>query len=217
MSDTAVQCGTGPEDGILDDVLDDLLQESDLAGETATDDTDGGEGGAGGKNEGSTGSPDPEEATTWQCGLPSCAATGTKRCTSCKAAYYCSQQHQRSHWKVHKVKCRGGTASKNGQQAPCIGAAHQSSRIQVPFGGVSSEYFAEGPSTASSEGKAGGTGAHSDKYDELVLKSAEPGFSINTTRMSDGHLPILFGEIVLLTSYVCLAPPALLPIGYNLN
>ena len=45
-----------------------------------------------------------------QCGLPSCEATGTKRCTACKVVYYCSQAHQRSHWKVHKVECRGTQA-----------------------------------------------------------------------------------------------------------
>ena len=189
--------------------------------DAATDITDGGdEGGAGGKNEGSSTRPPAdaeagaEEATTWQCGLPSCTATGTMRCTSCKAAYYCSQQHQRIHWKVHKVKCRGGTASKNGQ-AQCMGGgrgAAQRPRVRVPAG-VSSEYFAmsPGPSTASSGARAGGSGVHSDKYDELVLKSAEPGFAINSTRMSDGHLPILFGEIV------CLSVPAPfpLPIGYR--
>ena len=43
-----------------------------------------------------------------QCGFPSCAAEGTKRCTACKAVCYCSQDHQRSHWKVHKVECSDG-------------------------------------------------------------------------------------------------------------
>jgi hypothetical protein len=42
-----------------------------------------------------------------RCGLPSCEAEATKRCTVCKAVSYCSLEHQRAHWKTHKVRCRG--------------------------------------------------------------------------------------------------------------
>ena len=43
-----------------------------------------------------------------QCGLPSCAAEGTKRCTACTgwSTYYCSREHQRRDWEVHKVECQ---------------------------------------------------------------------------------------------------------------
>ena len=34
----------------------------------------------------------------------------TKKCTACGAMWYCSRDHQRSHWKAHKVECRGGKA-----------------------------------------------------------------------------------------------------------
>ena len=63
-----------------------------------------------------------------QCGLPSCAAEGTKRCQSCNAMHYCSKDHQRSHWKVHKVECRGGKAK--GASAGGGGAAAGAPRVK---------------------------------------------------------------------------------------
>ena len=65
-----------------------------------------------GKGDGDVGSLAAGKDAMPACGLPSCAATGTKRCTACKAMYYCSQAHQRSHWKVHKVGCRGSKAKR---------------------------------------------------------------------------------------------------------
>ena len=49
-----------------------------------------------------------------QCGFPSCSSAGaevTKKCTACGAMWYCSRDHQRGHWKAHKVECRGGKAT----------------------------------------------------------------------------------------------------------
>jgi len=47
-----------------------------------------------------------------RCGLPSCSSGATKTCTGCGETQYCSRAHQRSHWKVHKVHCRGDKAKK---------------------------------------------------------------------------------------------------------
>ena len=44
--------------------------------------------------------------TRQQCGLPACAAAATKLCTGCRGMWYCSQEHQRGHWKAHREKCR---------------------------------------------------------------------------------------------------------------
>ena len=44
---------------------------------------------------------------TRRCGLPSCAEKATKRCTACKAVWYCSREHQQSHWTTHKIECGG--------------------------------------------------------------------------------------------------------------
>ena len=44
------------------------------------------------------------------CGLPSCAKTGKKSefkvCSRCKRAKYCCVEHQKAHWKEHKVVCK---------------------------------------------------------------------------------------------------------------
>lgn len=34
------------------------------------------------------------------------ASEGLRRCSRCQVAYYCSQEHQRLDWKVHKLECR---------------------------------------------------------------------------------------------------------------
>ena len=73
--------------------------------------------------------------TAPQCGLPSCAAKGTKRCTACKAVYYCSQAHQRSHWKDHKVGCRGGKTKKRASVGGGAGGGAMNSH-QQDDGGV---------------------------------------------------------------------------------
>jgi tetratricopeptide (TPR) repeat protein len=40
------------------------------------------------------------------CGFPGCSRVATKRCSACKGQWYCSQEHQRSDWKAHKIMCR---------------------------------------------------------------------------------------------------------------
>ena len=64
------------------------------------------------------------DAAAPQSGLPSCAAEGTQRCTGCKSVHYCSQAHQLSHWKAHKVECRrGGKAKRASVEGRGVGGA----------------------------------------------------------------------------------------------
>lgn len=35
-----------------------------------------------------------------------CGSEGKSRCSKCKIAYYCSQVHQQSDWRVHKIECK---------------------------------------------------------------------------------------------------------------
>lgn len=42
---------------------------------------------------------------------PICKEVGTKRCGACKSQRYCSEAHQRAHWKVHKHDCTPSTES----------------------------------------------------------------------------------------------------------
>ena len=46
-----------------------------------------------------------EKLYTSDCIL--CGASGsTKKCSSCKTAYYCSRDCQMAHWKTHKEFCK---------------------------------------------------------------------------------------------------------------
>jgi hypothetical protein len=39
------------------------------------------------------------------CEITNCSKTATKKCSSCKRAFYCGEEHQKSHWKKHKSEC----------------------------------------------------------------------------------------------------------------
>lgn len=60
---------------------------------------------------GGPGSDDVQRAEQQQkrCSLPGCKASGVSRCSRCKTALYCSREHQRQHWKVHKKGCSAAT------------------------------------------------------------------------------------------------------------
>jgi tetratricopeptide (TPR) repeat protein len=40
-----------------------------------------------------------------QCGLPGCTKPAPLKCSRCKEVRYCSKEHQKSHWKLHKKLC----------------------------------------------------------------------------------------------------------------
>ena len=57
------------------------------------------------------------------CGFPGCSMAATKRCSACKGQWYCSQEHQRSDWKAHKVECKRITKARKAAAASAGGAA----------------------------------------------------------------------------------------------
>ena len=40
------------------------------------------------------------------CGVPKYLAASMMICSRCKRAYYCSREHQKAHWKVHRTTCQ---------------------------------------------------------------------------------------------------------------
>ena len=40
------------------------------------------------------------------CGVRACNVGKLKRCTQCKAVYYCSRDCQTKHWGEHKLACK---------------------------------------------------------------------------------------------------------------
>jgi len=55
---------------------------------------------------------------TKACSFPDCKETeNLKHCTVCKVAYYCGKDHQRQHWKSHKLHCESLRAEKAGENA----------------------------------------------------------------------------------------------------
>jgi len=46
---------------------------------------------------------DVEDGDQFICAMCGCAAN--QRCTGCHVTFYCSREHQKQHWKVHKSQC----------------------------------------------------------------------------------------------------------------
>ena len=63
------------------------------------------------------------------CGVDSCTQPGTKRCAACNSVSYCSQDHQRQHWKEHKKVCAEmkQTAASVSSASPSSAAASSKS------------------------------------------------------------------------------------------
>ena len=126
---------------------------------------------------------DAAKATLRQCGFPSCAAAAaavTKKCTACGAMWYCSRDHQRGHWKAHKVECRGGKAvgaSVGGSAAGGAGVAAAEEKDAGEGGGG---------------GDAGERTATEARYDMLGAKMKEDG-STARRRLAGRTVVVLFG------------------------
>ena len=123
--------------------------------------------------------------------LPSFSAESvTKKCTACGMAWYCSREHQRSHWKVHKVECCG-SAAKASPSHLCKGGRGVAE--ENAEGAAGREAASEGkdpdgprPGRAAPEEKYAGGGGESDdlgertatrgRCDELEAKMKEESF-----------------------------------------
>uniref|UniRef100_A0A8W7PAP1 hypoxia-inducible factor-proline dioxygenase n=1 Tax=Anopheles coluzzii TaxID=1518534 RepID=A0A8W7PAP1_ANOCL len=80
------------------------------------------------------------------CGV----SEGLRRCSRCQIAYYCSVDHQRVDWKVHKLECRsihqpqqpfGIVCPSAGQQQPTPG---QPGNVVMPTAGTATVPMSEG-------------------------------------------------------------------------
>ena len=110
----------------------------------------GGSGGAGEK-----------EVATQQCGLPGCKRDAGKRCTRCRAMWYCSQDHQRCHREAHQIQCHGskGAGSSN---SPSSSSSSSSSSFASPrnaIGKVGSAQSCDSDSDGGDGGRGGETKA----------------------------------------------------------
>jgi len=121
-------------------------------------------GAAGGRAEAPEGK-DVAVGKTRRCGFPSCAAEGTKQCIVCKTVCYCGVEHQRGHWKAHKVECKAFAASGGGGAAGGVGAAAPEGKDAGEGGG----------------GDAGERTATEARYDMLGATMKEDGFDIHMT------------------------------------
>lgn len=39
------------------------------------------------------------------CNYPGCKSVSNQRCSRCKMVYYCSVEHQKQNWSIHRVSC----------------------------------------------------------------------------------------------------------------
>jgi hypothetical protein len=63
--------------------------------------------------------------TTTLCALPGCDALAPNRCARCREVHYCSADHQKQHWKVHKHTC---TAKKEDSKTSVQSATAQATK-----------------------------------------------------------------------------------------
>jgi hypothetical protein len=126
------------------------------------------DGAAGGRVEASEGKDAAAATTRVRCGFPSCAAEATSWCTVCKTVYYCGVEHQRGHWKAHKVECRDSKATGALAGGGAAGGAGAAAAEEKDAGG-------EGG------GDAGERTATEARHDMLGAKMKDDGFDIMRT------------------------------------
>ena len=67
------------------------------------------------------------------CAMPGCAKAAAHMCSACESVYYCSAEHQMSHWPTHKAACRP-SATDSRQPAATAPPQSGSSRGLGRFG-----------------------------------------------------------------------------------
>jgi hypothetical protein len=60
-----------------------------------------------------------------RCAFPECISqiAPLLRCSQCKEVFYCSPEHQKSHWKVHKPVCTAPSSINNTTQRSSSGGS----------------------------------------------------------------------------------------------
>ncbi|CAF9932803.1 MAG: hypothetical protein ALECFALPRED_005382 [Alectoria fallacina] len=69
------------------------------------------------------------------CANPDCTAQGTKRCTGCQRASYCSSTCQKQDWRNHKSACKSSTPSSAKalpKQCSNLGCAARPDQLTTP-------------------------------------------------------------------------------------
>ena len=72
------------------------------------------------------------------CGLPSCSEAAKRKCAACKSLGYCSREHQRSDWKIHKKECQRivtAEAAASGEGAAGGGASPREDQAELKVQG----------------------------------------------------------------------------------
>lgn len=67
------------------------------------------------------------------CAMPGCSKAAAHMCSACESVYYCSAEHQMSHWPTHKAACRP-SATDSRQPAATAPPQSGSSRGLGRFG-----------------------------------------------------------------------------------
>eukprot|EP01039_Chlorochromonas_danica_P006253 gene6253-6894_t len=67
-------------------------------------------------------------AATHSCCYQDCALEGRFRCSRCQAAFYCSADHQKQDWRLHKSQCKAPLPLPS-PSAPTQSPAREESRL----------------------------------------------------------------------------------------
>ena len=155
------------------------------------------------------------------CGLASCAAAATNQCSGCKAKWYCSQEHQRSDWKAHKVECyHSGQASSEDADADIgagAGAGADANAGPVPaspaeqhrrlfFDAIGVEFLARLFHTSSSPSSGKGADAQAGK-EALAGQYMPLAASIISYFCVDPFIAVQFRDLLPFLLPSCLGAP----------
>ena len=73
-----------------------------------------------------------------QCGFPGCSQPAPLKCSRCKEVRYCSKEHQKTHWKIHKKLCVPPGERISSKTTPPIfeGRVRTGSQVEMAEGGI---------------------------------------------------------------------------------
>jgi MYND finger len=76
------------------------------------------------------------------CNYPGCKSLSNQRCSRCKMVYYCSVEHQKQNWSIHKASCSKPNSTQNVEtsgKSPFKSAAETTAKISVVKGNEKAE------------------------------------------------------------------------------